>query len=184
MLFILNNISAKSPHHPKWHRMAQPVKIKVRHIDFYIFPNGDFDFNAHGRRYKHAGHRGVRIEKDRFGKIRRVGNVYINYNRYGQVSRIGRIFIKYNRRGLVVKVGPKYIRYHRRGYYVYLHPNRYKPGFVINSHIYYGPERYDNEDLLEMADNGSDNWEEDDNYYFKPKPQQKPMNDRYNYSRR
>ena len=178
VLFVLQSLHAKISRRPLWHRISQPVKIKVRHIDFYVFPNGDFDFNTHGSHYQHAGFLGVRIEKDHFGKIRRVGNVYIDYNRYGQVARIGPVFVKYNRRGLVVKIGHKQLRYHRRGYYIYPSIYRQKPGFVLNTYLYYGSSnyfpnrwtRYDNEVEDFEYDDDSNETYDDGNYYYKPKP--------------
>ncbi len=183
VLLVLQSLNAKISRRPLWHRISQPVKIKVRHIDFYVFPNGDFDFNTHGSHYQHAGYLGVRIEKDRFGKIRRVGNIYIDYNRYGQVARIGPVFIKYNRRGLVVKIGTKRLRYHRRGYYVYSNIYWPKPGFIFNTYLYYGsanyyPNRWNRYDEADEENFGEDNWsndlnEDDGNYYYKPKPVEK-----------
>ncbi len=136
-VFLYTGVYA-NPMSGSWHRISEPVKVKERGINFYIFPNGDFDFNAHGNHYRHAGYRGVRVERDRFGKIRRVGNVYIDYNRHGQVSRIGHVFIKYNHRGLVAKIGHRYLRYNRRGYYVFRHHSSHHPAFVTNFG-YYGP---------------------------------------------
>jgi len=177
LLMILFSVGyAHEAWRPMWHRMDTPVQINIRHIDFFIFPNGEFDFNAHGRYYAQAGYMGVRIEKDRYGKIRRIGNVFVNYNRYGQVSRLGNVFIKYNRRGLVERVGRKRIRYHRGGYYVYAH-SPYHPGYVSGS-FYYGPSyAYTNhyppayEYNLEVPSYEDDYPENDaydeDNYYYR-----------------
>ena len=135
-VFMYAGLYANDVYSGSWHRMADPVKVRERGINFYVFPNGTFDFNALGNHYQNAGYAAVRIERDQFGKIRRVGNVYINYNRHGQVSRIGNIFIKYNHRGLVSRVGHKYLRYNRHGYYVVKRhrPHRsYHPGYVYNS---------------------------------------------------
>ena len=130
-VFMYAGLYANDVYSGSWHRMADPVKVRERGINFYVFPNGTFDFNALGNHYQNAGYAAVRIERDRFGKIRRVGNVYINYNRHGQVSRIGNVFIKYNRRGLVSRVGHKYLHYNRRGYYLTRHrPRPYRPGYV------------------------------------------------------
>ena len=157
-----------------WHRIEEPVEIRERNIIFYIFPDGTFDFNAHGRHYQDAGFMGVRIERDRYGKIRRVGNVFINYNRYGQVSRIGRLFIKYNHRGLVERIGRRYIRYRRNGYYIV---NRHRPrrsGYVFGTGFYYyGPSydapTYDNDTIF--YDDSNDVYDEgnnyNDNYYYR-----------------
>ena len=159
-----------------WHRMEEPVEIRERSISFYIFPDGTFDFNAHGSHYQDAGFTGVRIERDRYGKIRRIGNVFINYNRYGQVSRIGRFFIKYNRRGLVERIGHRYIRYRRNGYYVISHHRPRRPGYVFGTGFYYYGPSYktpiNNYDTLYYNDSNDDydeesDYNDDDNYYYR-----------------
>jgi len=166
MLFLFTGTYAKTNWRPMWHRMAEPVRINIRHIDFFIFPNGEFDFNGQGRHYRYAGYRGVRVERDRFGKIRRIGNVYLNYNRYGQVSRIGSVFIKYNRRGLVEKIGRKRIRYNRRGYYVYGQSWGH-PGFVTGVDFYYGPSQNYGYEPYDEALDYNYNDDDDDNYYYR-----------------
>ncbi len=142
MAFWFTGMVANANWRPARHSMNDPVKITVRSIDFFIFPNGEFDFNAHHRRSHHyrRGDFGVRIERDRYGKIRRIGNVYLNYNRYGQISRIGSIFIKYNRRGLVYKIGRKHLHYRRHGYIVTGWRHGIAPGFVSHTTYYYGPD--------------------------------------------
>jgi len=174
--FLLFGGIAKAEWHTRMHRMDDPVKVKIRYIDFYVFPNGDFDFNAHGHHYQYAGYMGVRIERDRYGKIRRVGNVYINYNSYGQVSRIGSIFVKYNRHGLVERIGRKRIRYHRGGYYIYNSYAGIRPGFVFGSSYYYGPaqantyQNYNSYDGFEndySNDDYTNDTYDDDNYYYR-----------------
>jgi len=172
-----NGLYANFGYPLSWHRIEEPVKVRERSIDFYIFPDGTFDFNAHGRHYHDAGFMGVRIERDHFGKIRRVGNVFINYNRYGQVSRIGRLFIKYNRRGLVERIGRRYIRYRRNGYYVISHHRPRRPGYVYGTGFYYyGPSYnapiyddtpYFDDDNDDEGTNYNDD-DDNDNYYYRP----------------
>ena len=170
---LLSGEIAKAEWHSRMHRMDDPVKVRIRHIDFYVFPNGEFDFNTHGHHYQYAGYMGVRIERDRYGKIRRVGNVYINYNSHGQVSRIGSIFVKYNRHGLVERIGRKRIRYHRGGYYILNSYGGIRPGFVIGSSYYYGPapstpntcEPYYNPEYTYDNTYGNDDYNDDDYYY-------------------
>ncbi len=178
-VFMYTGLYANDDYSGSWHRMTDPVKVRERGINFYVFPNGTFDFNAHGNHYQYAGYAAVRIERDRFGKIRRVGNVYIDYNRHGQVSRIGNVFIKYNHRGLVSRVGHKYLRYNRRGYYVVRRHRPHRPGYVYNSGFgfdatfntsffadnscSYGVDDYDNDyDDYEYNDGG------DAGYYHRP----------------
>lgn len=107
-------------------RYAEPIVFMERGIEFLIFPDGSFDFDAHNHNdiYRDTYYRsntkrsrisarqsgphvslgytshknyGVYISRDRSGKIRRIGNVYVNYDRKGKVSRIGSVFMTYGR---------------------------------------------------------------------------------------
>ncbi|PQJ78000.1 hypothetical protein [Polaribacter porphyrae] len=82
------------------------VNFFERGIEFFVFTNGDFDFDTS------FTNRGVRINRDFRGRIRSVGNVFINYDRRGNVTRIGNIFIRY-RRGVLTNVGDLRVRYDR-----------------------------------------------------------------------
>ena len=143
MAMMQVSVFANAEMRPVFHGMNDPVEITVRGVKFFVFPNGEFDFNAHQVRNRrhNAGDYGVRVERDRYGKIRRVGNVYLNYNRYGQVTRMGSIFIKYNRRGYVRTIGRKHLRYNRGGYVITGHRYGYAqqyPSYSWNSSYYYG----------------------------------------------
>ena len=81
-------------------------------IEFFIFTNGDFDFDTSLR------NRNVRINRDFNGRIRTIGNVFIRYDRFGNVTRIGDVFMKYNRNRLV-RVGDLRVNYNRWGYPVF-----------------------------------------------------------------
>jgi hypothetical protein len=89
------------------------VNFFERGIEFFIFTNGDFDFDT--RSYNN---RGIRIERDFRGRIRSVGNVFINYDRRGNVTRVGNIFMRYNR-GRLAKVGNLRVSYDRWDYPVF-----------------------------------------------------------------
>jgi len=135
-------MSARAESRPMWHQMDEPVTITVRNIDFFVFPDGQFDFNAHQNSYADYG---VRIERDAYGKIRRIGNVYLNYNRSEQVTRIGSIFINYHR-GVIRKIGRMRITYSRGGYFIHRYRPYYgyrpiRPGYSYSS-TYYGPSTY------------------------------------------
>ena len=182
-VFLYTGLYANDVYSGLWHRISDPVKVKERGINFYVFPDGTFDFNAHGNHYQYAGYTAVRIERDRFGKIRRVGNVYINYNRHGQVSRIGSVFIKYNRRGLVSRVGHKYIRYNRRGYYVVIRHRPYRPGYIYSTGYNYNvscnvpvytdySSNFDN-DYYADDDYNNDYYDDSDGDYYH-RPERKP----------
>jgi hypothetical protein len=40
---------------------------------------------------------GVKVEHDDFGRVRRVGNVFINYDANDRIKRIGSVYMAYNR---------------------------------------------------------------------------------------
>lgn len=90
-------------------RYNDAVTFIERDIQFHVFLNGDFDFDTH---YNNTRYNGVRIERDRSGKVRRVGNAFINYDSRGNVKRIGSIYIDY-RYGKLSKVGNLNIKYDR-----------------------------------------------------------------------
>ena len=108
----------------------EPIEFVERGILFYVFPNGDFDFNtrpndSHGDYYYRGANRnqnqnsnrenfGVLIENDSFGRIRRVGNTFINYDYNNRVARIGSVFMRYNRFALI-QIGGLKLVYNRFG---------------------------------------------------------------------
>ncbi len=102
----------------------QPFTFHERGIDFYVFPNGEFDFNTEptretaivyrsGRRNLNPNN-GVIIEHDTQGRIRRIGNVFLNYDFQNRIKRIGSVHMKYNRFALS-QVGGMRVIYDRRG---------------------------------------------------------------------
>ena len=161
------------------YRDAEPIIFKEREIEFMLFPNGKFDFNTRPTRprmnntygsprgvYYGTSERGVRIEHDNFGRVRRVGNVYINYDVYGKVKRIGTIYISYNSFA-VTRIGNMRIIYDRRGRIVNVFGfiNYANNGYVYNPRgIHYsggnGGYGYGN-------DYEDDYGNDDDYYYFK-----------------
>lgn len=108
----------------------RPFTFNERGVEFFVFKNGEFDFNTHpahyrGRRtsvnttYGAPGRRGnyynnynngVRIEHDHLGRVRRIGNVFINYDRSGRVKRVGSVYMRYNHR-LLNQIGGLHIAY-------------------------------------------------------------------------
>ncbi|WP_339921509.1 hypothetical protein [uncultured Flavobacterium sp.] len=116
-------------------RNEEPVAFTEGGVEFYLFVDGQFDFNARSygrdksfkpnkrgngnRNYsEHSSHSnkyyGVKVEQDRMGRVRRVGNVSISYDRYDRVERIGSVQMSYNRYALE-RVGGLEIIYNRRG---------------------------------------------------------------------
>lgn len=161
----------------------EPISFNERGIEFFVFPNGDFDFNtrpedSHGEFYfRGAGKRGadaqnrgtaargpinygVLIEHDSFGRVRRVGNTFINYDYNDRVTRIGSVFMRYNRFALC-QVGGLRIIYDRRGDIVDLvgsvKGNR-NHGFTTST--YYGSAYHNNV-------NNTYTYNSDDYYYYK-----------------
>lgn len=64
--------------------------------------------------YSTLRNRGVLIQHDRDGKVRRIGNVFINYDRFGKIKRAGSVYIQYNRRnGILSRVGGLRVNYNR-----------------------------------------------------------------------
>jgi hypothetical protein len=108
----------------------EPISFTERGIEFFVFPNGEFDFNTRPDdsngdfNYRKAGQKtaercnptnfGVVIEQDSFGRVRRVGNTFINYDYSDRVSRIGSIYMKYNRFALA-QIGGMKLVYNRQG---------------------------------------------------------------------
>jgi hypothetical protein len=110
----------------------EPISFNERGIEFFVFTNGEFDFNTRPEDsqgdyfYKAAGKRGssnqarggfnygTRIEHDSFGRVRRVGNTFINYDGFDRVSRIGSVYMRYNRFALT-QIGGMRIIYNHRG---------------------------------------------------------------------
>jgi len=117
----------------------QPLKFIERGVEFYVFPNGEFDFNTHPRYNRPRTHgvsinithgapsvihssyygnnrsnRGVRIEHDYLGRVRRIGSVFINYDSRSRIKRIGSVYMNY-RRHLLANIGGLRIFYSRNG---------------------------------------------------------------------
>jgi hypothetical protein len=121
------------------YRYAQPIEFVERGVEFFVFLNGEFDFNTHPVNYRrgrrstvnatfgaprvqtrgnrfNTGNIGVRVEHDFNGRVRRIGNLFINYDRFGRVKRIGSIYMRYNNRhGLLRQIGGLHLKYNRRG---------------------------------------------------------------------
>jgi len=160
------------------YRDAEPIIFRERGIEFMLFPNGEFDFNtrpsgpryainntngAPGTRgYYGTSERGIRVEHDNFGRVRRIGNVYINYDAFGRVKRIGTIYMSYNSFA-VTKVGNMRIVYDRRGRIVDVF------GFInyANNGYFYNPrgEHYSGGNGG-YGDDYDDDYESDDDYYY------------------
>jgi hypothetical protein len=159
-------------------RNADPIVFTERGIEFYIFADGQFDFNTRpsngemhyreGRRNfenksygKHDNYQdrnyGVRVERDNMGRVRSVGNVFVNYDAYGRIKRVGSVYMSYNRYALT-QVGGLEIIYNRRGQIV---------DFVgaVNGGRAYQYSQNDRDDNNHDYDNRQNPNAQDDVYY-------------------
>lgn len=83
------------------------VNFVERDVEFFIFPNGEFDFDVlSNNRFN------LNIDRNFRGQIRRIGSVRISYDRFNNVTRIGNIFLGYNR-GRLISVGNLRVNYNR-----------------------------------------------------------------------
>ncbi len=135
-------------------RYNDAVTFVERGIKFHIFLNGDFDFNAHRN-----NNYGVKIERNRRGKVRRIGNVFINYDYKGNVKRIGNVFMNY-RFGQLIRVGNLYIKYDRWG-----NPNF--RGSVQNNRYYYQDDYDNNSCSVDVDISLGDVYDYDDVYFYR-----------------
>lgn len=77
-------------------------------IEFFVFTNGDFDFDTY------RNNRQIRIDRDFRGRIRRINNTTLSYDIRGNVSRIGNVYMRYFRNRLT-RVGQLRVDYDRWG---------------------------------------------------------------------
>jgi hypothetical protein len=165
----------------------KPIQFFEKGIKFYVYPDGEFDFNTHtrsryttqyvyrnGKRYKTSGpFSKVRISRDYYGRIKSVGNTYINYNRFGKISRVGSVFIDYNRRKMT-RVGGLRIKYDRFGnvrYYGQVkHRYHNRTNRFIGSIFDYNDDFFYNDGFYNDYE---DYGEDDDYYYYKSKNNKK-----------
>lgn len=159
-------------------RNADPIVFTERGIEFFVFPDGQLDFNTRpttGRDmyYKSSrkngvnktfgapgnirnGNYGVKVEHDNRGRVRQVGNVFINYDANDRVKRIGSVYMTYNRYALE-RVGGLEIIYNRRGQIVD------SVGAVKGGRAYqYGQNSNSNNDF-----GNNQNSNDDDLYYYR-----------------
>jgi hypothetical protein len=158
----------------------EPISFTERGIEFFVFPNGEFDFNtrpndSQGDYYfKTAGRRttaverggplnyGTLIEHDSFGRVRRIGNTFINYDSRDRVNRIGSVYIRYNRFA-ITQIGGLKIFYNRRGDIVDMIGS-------IKGHRNYGyayNNQYQNTSDCDFENNYTVSNNNNDYYYYK-----------------
>ncbi|UOK41323.1 MULTISPECIES: hypothetical protein [Flavobacterium] len=180
---VFSDTNGKGPRHTADYRNAEPIVFMERGIEFYVFPDGQFDFNTRPSRPKHAtanttygapgartssrygpANYGVRVEHDNFGRVRRIGNVFINYDGVNRVKRVGSVYMRYNSFALS-QVGGLRILYNRRGHIIDVigFVNGWSHGYAYNPYTYSGND-YNDTDY--GYDSGS-GYNEDDYYYYK-----------------
>jgi hypothetical protein len=164
-------------------RNANPIVFTERGVEFYVFPDGQFDFNtrpSNGDMYYKSGRRngpnktygspangqnrnyGVKVEHDYTGKVRRIGNVFINYDANDRIKRVGSVYMTYNRYALT-QVGGLQIIYNRRGQIVDFYgtvngERNYQFGQKnndYNDHDYGNNQNRNNEDNIYYRTNGA-----------------------------
>lgn len=163
-------------------RNADPIVFTERGIEFFVFPDGQFDFNttpSTGDMYYKSGKRngpnktygtpasvrnrnyGIKVEHDNMGRVRRIGNVFMNYDANDRIKRVGSVYMTYNRYALT-QVGGLQIIYNRRGEIVDIFGavkggRRYQ--YNQNNHDYnntdYDGQNADNQDDIYYRTNGS-----------------------------
>jgi len=151
---------------------AEPIVFTERGIEFFVFADGQIDFNTvptvgsdNGTYYKgrrgsvnttygapNVNSGGVRIEHDAQGRVRRVGNVFLNYDARGRVKRIGSVYMGYNRYALM-QVGGLKILYDRYGRIVGTQ-GRVNTAWTGQSQSGYS------------GDQGGSSWNDDQDYYY------------------
>lgn len=110
----------------------EPIVFTERGIEFMVFADGQIDFNTRPTVQSSYYYRknnavnntfgavenyedyGVLVQHDNFGRVRRIGNVYLNYDGQNRIKRIGSVYMSYNRFALT-NVGGLSIHYNNRG---------------------------------------------------------------------
>ena len=169
-------------------RNPEPIVFIERGIEFFIFPDGQLDFNTRPSKgselYYKTNSRGdvnrtygapkfhknknygVKVAHDNMGRVRQVGNVFINYDSNDRVKRVGSVYMTYNRYALE-QVGGLQIMYNRRGQIVDTVGN-------VNGGkgFHYNQNNYQNNDYA-YEHNQNDN---NDKYYYRSSNQNEKVN--------
>ena len=160
-------------------RNDEPIVFTERGIEFFIFSDGQLDFNTRpskgsdlyyktnsrgdvnrtygAPKYHKNKNYGVKVAHDNMGRVRQVGNVFINYDANDRVKRVGSVYMTYNRYALE-QVGGLQIIYNRRGQIVDTIGNvKGGKGFPYNQNNY-----QNNDYAYEHNQNNND-----DKYYYR-----------------
>lgn len=120
------------------YRYSQPIKFETRGIQFFVFPDGTFDFTRAGRHYTSRFGRSNRpgriryvnnsyapfvhgraVVRNRYGDIIRIGRTPVLYDYQRRVRRIGPVTMSYGRFGLLRRIGDMQVRFNPRGKLVF-----------------------------------------------------------------
>lgn len=183
---VFSDTNDKGPRHTVDYRNAEPIVFLERGIEFYIFPDGQFDFNTRPSGPRRAGVNinhgdpgvrkhygpvsyGVRVEHDNFGRVRRIGNVFINYDGYNRVKRVGSVYMRYNSFALT-QVGGMRIKYNRRGHIIDVrgYVNGWSQAYIYSPYAYNDNGSYHNMEYgHDYGYESGSGYNEDDFYYYK-----------------
>ena len=175
-------------------RNPEPIVFTERGVEFFVFPDGQFDFNTRpltgGRNAYYKAERinavnrtygapsnfrnenyGVKVEHDNFGRVRRIGNVFINYDANDRIKRVGSVYISYNRYALE-QVGGLQIIYNRRGQIIdrigsVKGHRAYENNFGNYEPNYGGYQNNNDDDDRDDNDGNNQNSEDHNHYYYK-----------------
>lgn len=125
MFMMVSTVEAKNGNYlPNSNRIIynynNAVNFIERGVEFFIFSNGDFDFDTRLNNpfYTRNGIRiennNLRVFRDFRGRINRIGTISIRYDFRGNVSRIGSIYMNYHRNRLT-NVGNLFVNYDHWG---------------------------------------------------------------------
>ncbi|MFC0604345.1 hypothetical protein [Winogradskyella pulchriflava] len=177
------------------YRYAQPILFVERGVEFLIFADGSFDFNtevfstipdndnyyykrpntrtrrstnrtygAPGTQYRQS-ERGILVLHDNLGRVRRIGNVFINYDRHGRIKRAGTVYMSY-RGNQLKQVGGLQILYNRHGDVI---GTRGQVNFSNQGCGFCGVTgcTVDHFNYHSHYDDWDDDWNDDEYYYYK-----------------
>ena len=192
-----NKPNSKFGNYGRYHQ--RPVTFIERNIKFYVYLNGDLDFEINPyrggyygateyyykgkrkqtarKRFKASGkHQNNRypeysnIHYDYYGRINRIGSVFIHYDYYGKVVAVNHITMSY-RHYRLIRVGQLRILRGRYGSIRYI--GSVKPRHYHYSNYYH--DYYYDDDVYEYDDDFFDDddfeddyeyFEEDEDYYY------------------
>jgi len=142
-------------------------------------------FGVPGSRFNYTSsryNRGMRVIHDRWGNVRRIGNVFINYDYYGRVKRVGSVYLRYNR-GKLAQVGGLKLIYGRKGRLIRMigHVNHGNQGCGFCGITSCSIDHFDNGHGLDWYDNQYGN---DDYYYFRKDGKQKKFKKNKKFKRK